>query len=304
MSDIGVQEAALAVDSQCRLGEGIVWCDREQVLWWTDIQSSRLWRHTPATGETRHWRLPDRLGSFALCESGCLLLGLAKGLYVADPREAEDRDTLSPVLLVEVEPGQPTLRINDGRTDRSGNFVFGTLNEAPRREPIGRFYQYSQRHGLRPLDLGGVAIPNSLCFSLDGRTIYFCDSLRGKIMRAAYDADTATVGAPELFAEVDAPASPDGATVDREGRVWSARWGTGEVVCYNRDGQLEHAIEVPTSHVTCLAFAGPGLDRICITTARDELDDAQLRQQPGAGGVYHATIEGVAGLPEARFDDR
>ncbi|ALN89283.1 SMP-30/gluconolactonase/LRE family protein [Lysobacter gummosus] len=301
---IDAARARLAVDSRCRLGEGVLWCERRQALWWTDIQSARLWRHTPGDRRSRYWRLPDRLGSFALCESGRLLLGLAKGVYSADPGAAEDLDALAPTLLAPVEADQPTLRINDGRCDRSGNFVFGTLNEDLRRAPMGRFYQYSRRHGLRPLALAGVAIANSLCFDLDGRGLYYCDSRQGRIMHVAYDADSAQVGAPEVFAEVQAPASPDGAAVDSEGRVWSAQWGVGRVVGYGHDGRVERVVEVPTSNVSCLSFAGAALDEIYITTAREELDDAQRRAQPDAGGVFRASVAGVRGLAEARFDDR
>lgn len=296
--------AELAVDSRCRLGEGVLWCEREQALWWTDIHSARLWRHRPGRGDTRQWRLPDRLGSLALCESGVLLLGLAKGLHYADPREAEHLDALPTVPIVEVEPGLPNLRVNDGRADRSGNFVFGTLNEDPARAPLGSFYQYSRRHGLRRLDLGGVAIPNSLCFDLDGRGLYYCDTLQGRIMHAAYDAERAEVGAPRVFAQVPAPASPDGATVDRDGRLWSAQWGAGRVVGYSRDGRVERVVTVPTDHVSCLSFAGPGLDRLYITTARDELAPDRLRAQPAAGGLFRARVDAARGLPEARFDDR
>lgn len=303
MDGAGADTAALAVDSRCRLGEGVLWCEREQALWWTDIHSARLWRHRPERGETRSWHLPDRLGSFALCESGALLLGFAKALHYADPREAEDSDVLPTVTLEQVEPDRPNLRINDGRADRSGNFVFGTLNEDPARAPVGSFYQYSRRYGLRRLDLGGAAIPNSLCFDPDGRGLYYCDTLQGRIMRADYDADRAAVGAPRVFAEVAVPASPDGATVDSDGRVWSAHWGAGRVVGYARDGRVERIIAVPTDHVSCVSFGGPDLDRLYITTARDELAPQQLREQPAAGGVFCARIDAARGLPEARFDD-
>jgi L-arabinonolactonase len=76
----GGVEAKLAVDCRSRLGEGVVWDERRQVVLWTDINAARLWQYKPLTGETRSVSLPDRLGSFALCDSGCLLLGLAKGL--------------------------------------------------------------------------------------------------------------------------------------------------------------------------------------------------------------------------------
>ena len=32
------------------LGEGILWCEREQALYWADIQAAALWRHRPADG--------------------------------------------------------------------------------------------------------------------------------------------------------------------------------------------------------------------------------------------------------------
>ena len=90
-----------------------------------------------------------------------------------------------------MEPGVPHTRINDGRTDRAGNLVFGTLNEDPGRQKIGSFYQFSARYGLRRLALPSVAIPNSICFSPDGRTMYLCDSVDRRIMQCTYEADAA-----------------------------------------------------------------------------------------------------------------
>ena len=84
MVAINPEPAQLLVDCRCLLGEGIVWCPRREVLWWTDIQSSRLWMHSPGTRETRAWDLSDRLGCLALCESGKLLLGFSKNLVLAD----------------------------------------------------------------------------------------------------------------------------------------------------------------------------------------------------------------------------
>lgn len=296
--------AGLLVDSRCVLGEGILWCDRRQVAWWTDIQSSRLWRYRPAGEETSSWRLPDRLGCMALCESGRLLLGLARGLYSLDVDDIESSEVLNPHKLADVPVAASTVRVNDGRADRMGNFVFGTMNEGPHVPRFGRFYQYSHRHGLRPLPLEPVAIANSVCFGLEGDLLYYCDSSRRRIMRCAYDAKTATVGSAEIFARIERPAEPDGATLDRDGRLWSAQWGAGRIVCHGHDGKIESIVEVPVSNPTCLAFSGPSLDRILITTARQGLDELQLQQQPHAGGVHAACIAGAVGLPESRFDDR
>ena len=293
-------QAQLAVDCRCELGEGILWDERDAALLWTDIHGARLWRYQPHSGATQSWRLPDRLGSFALCESGRLLLGLAKGLYLADLRGNETNERLAAQLLVAIDE-HATLRLNDGRTDRRGNFVFGTLDEAADKRPIGRFYQYSARHGLRTLDLGGVAIPNSIAFAPDGASLYYCDTRRGEIMICDYDAELAQTRRPRTFARVDAPAGPDGATVDRDGRLWSAQWGASRVVGYGRDGAIEHEVAVPATNPSCPAFGGPNLDMLYLTTAREDLSPVQLEREQQAGSVFCAQIDAVVGLPEERF---
>lgn len=290
--------AQLAVDCRCTLGEGILWCPRRGVLLWTDIERARLWMHRPGAAATqaRHWSLPDRLGSLALCQSGQLLLGLAKGLYVVD----FDMDAAAPAvptLVAPVEPNEPRTRINDGRCDRAGNFVFGTLNEQAARAPIGSFYQYSFRHGLRRLKLGGVAIPNSLCFSPDGSTLYYCDTMQLRILACDYDPESAAVANSRVFAVSREGTCPDGSTVDAEGHVWNAQWGGSQVVRYTPEGTIDRIVQVAARNPTCATFGGAALDELYITTAREDLSDEDLACLPESGGVYRAQ-PGVRGLAE------
>ena len=135
-----ISSAVLFVDCRCTLGEGILWWPDRQSLLWTDIERSTLWMHNVRNSVTRQCALPDRLGSFAICESGRLLLGLAKSLVFADPGESGSDLRIEPIMPI--EPDLRRTRINDGRTDRAGNFVFGTMNE-PHDAPSGSFYQYS-----------------------------------------------------------------------------------------------------------------------------------------------------------------
>lgn len=295
----GCEVAELAVDCRCLLGEGILWSAQHATLLWTDIQGARLWMHHPAQQRTHSWSLPDRLGSLALCNSEHLLLGLAKGLYLA-PFDV-GADALAPLtLLTPVEAQEPRTRINDGRCDRAGNFVFGTLNQAPSHEPIGSFYQYSARHGLRRLDLGGVATPNSICFSIDGGTLYYCDSRQQRILCCDYDADSAAVANSRVFAAVT-DGSPDGSTIDAEGCLWNAQWGAARVVRYTPHGAIERTLHLPARNPSCVAFGGERLDQLFITTAREDLSVDDLQHMPDAGGVYHWHAPGLRGLPESRM---
>jgi L-arabinonolactonase len=207
------------------------------------------------------------------------------------------------VLLTEVEPGVPHTRVNDGRTDRAGNLVFGTMNEDVGRQKIGSFYQFSARHGLRRLALPSVVIPNSICFSPDGRTMYFCDSLERRIMQCTYDAATAAVTAIREFVAFDShQGAPDGSIVDADGCLWNAEWGAARVRRYTPAGRVDRDIAVPAKNPTCVAFGGSRLDELYITSSRQELTEEQLAATPQNGGVFRA-VPGVAGLPDALFND-
>ena len=189
----GDPPASLLIDSRCQLGEGILWCSRRGVLYWADITAARLWRYEPSSGHSQSWTLPEMLGCIGLGEDDRLLLGLAKGLHACDVEAQLDAPRLALARLADVEAGDPMTRVNDGRADRDGGFVFGTKGEYPDGRRAGRFYQYSARHGLRELGLPPAAIPNSICFDAGGTRMYFCDSVERRIMSCHYHAASARV---------------------------------------------------------------------------------------------------------------
>lgn len=293
--------ATLLVDCRCTLGEGIVWSPSLHSVLWTDIEKSTMWMHRPDRNETRRWTLPDRLGSFALCQSGRLLLGLAKSLAFADlaaSRGSELRaDPIQPI-----EADAASTRINDGRTDRAGNFVFGTYNEK-QDAPSGSFYRSSSRFGLRRLDVGGVVIPNSICFSLDGKTMYFCDSPTGRIRQCEYDAESASVANVREFVRFrEGSGHPDGSIVDSEGCLWNAVWGGGVVRRFDTRGTLIAEIPVPSKNLTCVAFGGDSLDHLYVTSSRQEMSDLELNAVPTSGGLFVVPTT-TRGITDAPFKD-
>ena len=293
--------ASLFVDCRCTLGEGILWWQQRRALLWTDIERSALWMHNVDGHHTSTWPLPDRLGSLAICESGRLVLGLATGLFYGDFVAATDK-VMHVEQIVAVDQHLTRHRINDGRTDRSGNFVFGTMNEA-QDAATGSFYQFSAAHGLRRLDLGGVTIPNSICFSLDGLTMYFCDSKDPQIRQCDYDAESARVANVREFVRFgEADGLPDGSVIDSQGCLWNAGWGAGLVRRFASDGRLLATVRVPAKNTTCIAFGGHNLADLYVTSARQEMSVDELEATPDAGGVYRAEV-GSLGVRDAPFRD-
>ena len=291
--------ATLWADCRCVLGEGIVWSARRGALLWTDIEGATVWQAPHPHGEPRTWARRDRVGHIAECESGEFILSYTKKICRSTLADNQDAET----VLIDVESALPQTRVNDGRTDRAGNLVFGTLNEDPGREKIGSFYQFSTRDGLRRLALPSVGIANSICFSPDGGTMYFCDSVDRRIMQCRYEAEAATVAEVREFVALEPRQGfPDGSIVDADGCVWNAQWRAGRVRRYTPAGRIDRDIAVPVINPTCVAFGGSDLDELYITSARQEMTESELAATPQAGGVFLA-LAGVTGLREALFKD-
>ncbi|WP_266160024.1 SMP-30/gluconolactonase/LRE family protein [Dyella silvatica] len=286
-------EALLAANNT--LGEGIVWCDRTQTLFWTDIHAATLWSYRPTDGSTRQWPMPERLASFALCEAdGWLLLGLASRLafFHLDSHE------LRPIIEVEAE--LPT-RLNDGACDRHGRFVFGTLHEpvaGDSQRPLGGFYRLHADLKLQRLPLGDVAISNSIAFSPGGDTMYYCDSPTRRILCCDYGDVPSQL---RTFVDLqDIAGEPDGSTIDALGGLWTAQWGMGRVVRYRPDGSTDTIVELAAHQPTRPAFGGAKLDQLYITSARAGLDEQALANDALAGALFQLAVP-FAGLPEPRF---
>ena len=280
--------AHIVFDCANTLGECVLWCERSQRVLWTDILGATLYAHHPASGVTTTWIMPERLASFALTGADDrLLLGLASRLAFFDCTTG----TVTP--LADVEPGLGT-RLNDGRCDRQGNFVFGTFNEAEPRLPIGSFYRLNAA-GLRleRLDLPLVAIANSICFSPDGTTMYYCDSPTRAIRCCDYPALTND----RVFAHVDGPGEPDGSCIDADGFLWNAQWGAARVVRYAPDGRIERSVATPALQPSCVAFGGAASATLYCSSARIGL----AAPGPADGALLALAPDGIRGLPESRF---
>ncbi|MBE1162220.1 SMP-30/gluconolactonase/LRE family protein [Dyella acidiphila] len=290
--------AELVLDARNTLGEGVTWCGRSQSLYWTDIHASVLWRFRPADGSTRRWPMPQRLASFALCEDpDRLLLGLESGLAFFHLQSGEL------LHIGEVEAGLPT-RLNDGACDREGRFVFGTLHEPAHGEAryaAGSFYRLHSDLRLEQLPLGHVAISNSIAFSPDGSTMYYCDSMSRLVHRCSYGDAVADV---RMHIDLTGQqGEPDGSAVDSAGGLWNAEWGAGRVVRYLPDGTPDLVIDIPAQQPTRVAFGGERLSTLYITSARDGLSAEALENDPQAGGVFAVEVP-FTGLPEPLFTGR
>ncbi len=279
-----------------RLGESPLWDERRQALYWIDSKRCLVHCLSPATGERRQWALPSEIGSLALCESGRLLVALEHDIGFLDV------GTGAFARLAGVTHPEPRMRLNDGRADRAGRFLVGSLKLAPT-APVGELYEVLPSGQVNVLERG-ICVSNSLGFSPDGRTMYYADSLSHQIRRYAYDLATGAASGMTIFADTTALGSgPDGAAVDAEGHLWVALVMKGQLARFRPDGSLERLLDLPTPHPSCPCFGGPGLDTLYVTSLSDTGNTIKT-DDPRAGRLLAVRGTGVRGLPEARFDDR
>jgi sugar lactone lactonase YvrE len=274
------------------LGESPLWDEHAQCLYWLDIRRPALRRLCPATGQVESWPLPGLAGSIALTDDHRLLVALPEKIVLFDPANGEMTAFVEPPTQLDGH------RFNDGRCDARGRFWVGSMHNVTR-APEGVLYCLEGSGPLVPVRTG-VCIPNSLAFSPDGRTMYFADSLRYSIFAYDYDLATGAMGNERVFAASTAPAFADGSAVDAEGFLWNAQFNGGQLVRYAPDGRIDLVLPLPVQRPTCCAFGGPDLDLLYITTASQNMSEADLQAEPLAGALLVIQV-GVRGLPEPRF---
>jgi len=285
-------EAANADRDQ--LGEGPLWDVGEQALDWIDSFMPAVFRLDPRGGR-QHWALPERVGSIALRRSGGAICSLRSGFHALDFK------TGAVTCCASAGETHPRTRINDGKVDRQGRFIAGSMGEGEA-DPLCCLYRLDPGGRVSVIDQD-IICSNGPCWSLDGATLYFANTTRKLIY--AYDYDTATGNATNRrtfvdFAALGFPGYPDGATVDVEGGIWSCEVYRGWLLRFTPDGVLDRVVGLPVESATSLIFGGPNLDIAYVTSMARPIGGVPSREFE-AGMLFAVHGLGVRGVPEPRF---
>jgi len=281
-----------SIPVQNTLGEGVIWDHANARCWWTDIQESQLYCYDPESQELKQWKTPERLCCFAPVHGqNRLMAAFESGFAFYQPETNEVE------WIHKIEPDNPGTRLNDGRTDRQGRLWAGTMVEdQDTATEKGRLYCLHNDLKLTS-SIDDLLITNSLCWNPDGKTVYHTDTPSRLIKQYPYNTETAEIGIEqaELFVKTERDCYPDGSIVDAQGYLWNAQWGASQVVRYAPDGTSDLVVDLPVSQPSCVAFGGKDLDLLFVTTARQELSDDALLDQPLAGDlfVYQTEFQGL-----------
>jgi sugar lactone lactonase YvrE len=286
----------IVADVKTTLGEGPLWDVEQQRLYWIDSFDGRVFRSTHDGREIRAWDVPMKIGSMALRKDGNgAVVSLQRGFHLLDFATGDV------TLIHDPEPDKAANRLNDGKVDKRGRFVAGSM-DTMESGPNGALYRVDPDLSVHTLDTG-IIVSNGPCWSPDGKIFYFTDTWTGEIWAYDYDLETGGVANRRTFTKVDQSGggAADGSTVDAEGCLWNALVYDGKIVRYRPDGSVERVIEMPVKKVTSVMFGGPDLDILYVTS----MAKPPLPRFPGdgvlRGSLFAITGLGIKGVPEPRF---
>lgn len=300
MPEIRVLTPALAL-----LGENPIWDVETQRLYWLDVFGRAIFRCTADGRELTVWN-SQQMSGLALRSGG--------GAVAVAGRQ---------VLLYDIQAGsgevvfEGELPFNDCKIDRQGRLVTGTVAPefADPAHPVSAGAA-APGAGLYRLDTDltmhlfgdGVAVSNGPTFSPDGTRLYWSDSGTRQVYKWDYDSDAGSATNRTVHGDfnADTPAGsaavPDGATVDAEGCRWVACFLAGEVRRYTPGGTLDFRLSLPVNNPTSVAFGGPDLDVLFITSlSMNDFPGNPHQSGPLDGTLLAVHGLGCVGLPELRF---
>jgi sugar lactone lactonase YvrE len=242
--------------------------------------------------------MPEMVGSMAMCIHGGWIVAMETGIYQVQ-LQSNGASTLQKLADVE-HPTQP-MRFNDGRCDRQGRFLSGTMfNDTKAGKNLGSFYRFGNDNQLTRL-IDDLIVPNGLAFSPDGRSMYLADThaSRQTVWVFDYDVNAGTPHNQRVFVDMHQhQGRPDGAAVDADGCYWVCATDAGLVSRFTPEGKLDRSLFVPTTKPGMCAFGGTHLDTLFVTTL--SRPGITLEEDPYAGRIF-ALQPGVKGLAEPQF---
>lgn len=285
---------SIAADHVDLLGEAPCWRAEDRCLYWVDAFAPAIrWLH-PSSGLVNSVTMPADIGSFVFADDGSVVAGMRTGFNRVKLATGSVEPIANPL------PSDPLMMLNDGKCDRRGRYWCASVHS----DFVGRqaeLFRLDPDLSAHRID-GGFIIGNGIAFSPDDKRMYLADSRDETVWMYDFDLDTGAVSNRRIFfSTADIEGRVDGATCDSEGNYWCALVHGSAVACISPDGRMIRRIEVPAKHPTMVAFGGPALDQLYVTSASALLKPDERSTWPHAGKLFRIDGLEARGIAEPRF---
>lgn len=283
------------------IGEGCLWDDRNNRLVWIDLLGNKiLWCDADNPQDVQEWDVGQNTGFIGLREQGGYVAGLQHGFYEVDL----EKRTMIPII--DPENDVPNNRFNDGKPGPDGSVWAGTMSKdldtgKGDMTPRGKLYKLAADHSCHVVK-EHVMISNGLAWAMDQKTMYYIDSPTRTVVAYDFDAEKGEASNPRIVIRTtEEMGSPDGMTIDTEGKLWISHWGGSCVRRWDPEtGMVLSKIDLPVSQVACCCFGGKNMDKLFVVSATVTFTKEDMEREPLAGSVL-VVEPGVKGLPAYRY---
>ena len=255
---------------RCTLGEGTLWVKEHNSIYFVDIKKKRICSLNIKNKKKKIFKVSKEIGFIAHIKDYIFILGLQGELRIQNLKSKKI------LKSIPVEPKIKLNRINDGKTDPSGNLWFGTMDNLERKVEKGSLYKLDKNLNLTRVDKN-YRITNGPAF-IDKYNFYHTDSPKKIIYKIKINKNNKIIK-KKIFKKLSPEEGvPDGMTVDKNKNLWVAHFHGACISVFNKNAKLIHRIQFPAKNITNCAFGGKNNKELYVSTATKGMNKADLRK--------------------------
>ena len=277
---------------RCTLGEGTLWVREHNSIYFTDIKKRKIYSLNIKTKKKNIFKVNKEIGFLAHIKDYIFILGLQGELRIQNLKSKKILKTIN------IESNLKLNRINDGKTDTTGNLWFGTMDNLERKIEKGSLYKLDQNLNLIKVDKN-YRITNGPAF-IDQFNFYHTDSAKKKIYKIKINKNNKIIN-KKIFKKFSIQDGvPDGMTLDKNNNLWVAHFHGACISVFNSRAKLVHKINFPAKNITNCTFGGQNNSELFVTTATKGMSKDEMRKFSYSGYLFSVKTN-TKGILQKKF---
>ncbi|XP_054167160.1 putative sugar lactone lactonase YvrE [Oppia nitens] len=275
-------------DTKYHLAEGPFWDHKHQNVYFVDAFVGDIHQFDIKNSKTKTYQLKDLVTIVIPYEdnSDILLITLSNQIIKYDTRNGNQEMLASIALPIEGKE-----RFNDGKIDGRGRLWIGSVVNGSNGivAKMGNLYKFEKNRMIKMSE--GFTISNGMTWNQNYTKLYFNDSEDQKIYVFDYDLQNGLISNKTIFVNIKTSdyfksnEYPDGLTIDVKGYLWTALYGGSRVVQIDvESGNVINSITIPSPLTTSVAFGGPNMNQLFVTSGNEGKDEYK-----NSGQVFRIT---------------
>ncbi len=275
---------------KCKLGEGTLWVREHNSIYFVDIKKKRICSLNIKTKKKKIIRVNKEIGFLSHIQKNIFILGLQGELRIFDIK------TKRKIKSIPIEKNLKFNRINDGKTDKSGNLWFGTMDNLERNIERGSLYCLNKKLELKKVDKNYI-ITNGPAF-INNKFFYHTDSRKKKIYKIKINNDLKIISKKLFIKFKVTDGAPDGMTLDNKNNLWVCHYNGACISVFNKLGKKIHKIVLQAKNITNCAFGGQNNKELFITSATKSMTKADLQKYRDSGALFSVKTNSIGFVPK------